>query len=688
MDKRLLAVVGVLWCGAVSAATWPGPAPCNTTLQACIDATAAGDTVNVASSAVIDESLIVNKPLALLAAPGFRPVLAVDRVIGGNVNVAGSWSWRVEGFELRRGFVGLTVSGGGTANVAIRRVRVREALSGAAEVSLFNNSTASVNYDLAQNELDYSWSTFDGALRSALQVLDRTTGSSQGLIRENRIVARGSQAIGILISTEDRNHVGYVLGNHVLGGNRGSILLRQGSLVSATGGSLRARVLNNVVRSSTPSARDADGIAIDIYDGSASSLLVWHNTVVDAFRGVNLYADAAATSLSGSIDRNLFADLTLNGVRRSGAFNATNAPDRANLFFQTPDLPAAVGPESIFADPLMVAAPEDLHLRAGSPAIDAADHVALADLLISEGLPQLDGDGLRRFKRGNAASTTSMVDIGALEFGDASFTQTIPAGAGNNTAINHPAIDGNPSAFPQITPNWNPDASSGSYANHAFSALYGGPNWVIRREDLAPLVAGSDFNVFAPAPGEGRYRHSVTAGSVIGPETPLDNAGLNGQPERIVLATRDPLGSPSISDLTSPIAVRYFPSAWGVLRVAGGSMPASGGFHIYFQEPSFNAFKHTASTSNIFGNTTMIDHALLNEHRCARFHITQSGNGLLNTHHVGVFYNVATRRWGIFNQDFDEPMPVGAAYFVVVDPTSSDCPAQLFRDGFETPLPE
>lgn len=685
MTTRLFLLAGLLWSSVASAATWPGPAPCDATLQACIDATAAGDTVTVASSAVIDESLFINKPLALLAAPGFRPILAVDRVINASVSAAGSWAWRVEGFELRRGYVGISVNGGSAANIAIRRVRVRETLSGIAQVALNNNSTASIVYDLAQNELEHSWSTSDGALRAALQVLDRSTGTSTGRIRDNRIVARGSEAIGILVSTQDRNHATQVVGNHVLGGNRGSIFLRQGSLIAPTAGALQARVLNNVVRSSAPDAGDADGIAVDIYDGSAH-LLLWHNTVVDAFRGVDLYADTSATALGGSIVRNVFSDLAIRGVDRSGAFNATNLPDRENLFFDTSDLPTAVGPGSIFADARFVRAPEDLHLRADSPAIDAASGVELADLIISEGVPELDGDGLRRFKRSDGASV-SLVDLGALEYGDFSFTHTVPVAAGNNTVLSHAAIDGDPAAFPQLTPNWNPGATGGTYANHAFSALYSGSRWYLRREDLALLVAGSDFNGFAAAAGDGRYRHAVTAASVIGTETILNHAGLNGQPDRILLATRDPLGSSSVVDFTSPIAVRYLPSAWGVLRLSGGAMPASGGFHIYYQEPSFNAFRHTASTANVFGNTSIIDHALLDAHPCARFHITQSGDGVINSHHVGVFFNIVTRRWGIFNQDF-AAMPVGAQFFVVIDPASVDCPIDIFRNGFEAVLPE
>jgi hypothetical protein len=687
MSLRLPAVA-ILFCSLhATAAVWPGPAPCDTTLQACIDGTAAAGLVEVASNAVIDESLLVNKPLTLRAAPGYRPVLAVDRVIGGNVNAAGDWSWTVEGFELRRGFVALTVSGGGNVQAAIRRVRVREALAGAAQISLSNpsTSTATLGYDLAQNELDYFWNTSDGALRAALQVLDRGSGTSVGRIRENRIVARGSEAIGALLSTQDRNHTAYVLGNHVRGGNRGSLLLRQGSLVATTGGALRAIVINNVVRSSAPDAGDADGIGVEIHDGSASGLVIWHNTVVDAFRGVDLYADASATSLGASVERNLFASITSRGVDRVGAFTASNAPDRANLFFETSDLPASVGPDSIFADPRLVRSPEDLHLSPASPAVDAADAIELRELLATEALPELDGDGLRRFKRGSAAAGALRVDLGALEYGDISFTHTVPAGAGVTTPIAHPAIDDDATAFPHVTPNWNPDAGPGVYADHAFSAPYGGTRWQLRRENLMPLVAGSDFNLFAPAAGDGHYRHAAAPATIFGPETVLDQPGLNGQPQHIVLATRDPLGGASISDLTSPIALRYLPNQWGVLRVAGGTMPASGGFHIYFQEPSFNAFRHVASAGNILGNTTAIDHALLNDRPCARFHIAQYDGGALNNHHVGVFFHTITRRWGIFNQQAADAMPVGATYFVVIDPAAVDCPVGVFRDGFETP---
>ncbi|HVT32111.1 MAG TPA: hypothetical protein VHE32_05670, partial [Rhodanobacteraceae bacterium] len=60
---------------AASALTWPGPAPCNTTLQDCIESAADGDTLEVATDGPIAESVeIFAKSLTLRPAAGFTPV--------------------------------------------------------------------------------------------------------------------------------------------------------------------------------------------------------------------------------------------------------------------------------------------------------------------------------------------------------------------------------------------------------------------------------------------------------------------------------------------------------------------------------------------------------------------------------------------------------------------------------------
>ena len=62
--------------------TWPGAAPCNGTLQACVNAAANGDRIEIATAGPIDEFLtLANRSLSLVAAAGFHPALAAGRGI-------------------------------------------------------------------------------------------------------------------------------------------------------------------------------------------------------------------------------------------------------------------------------------------------------------------------------------------------------------------------------------------------------------------------------------------------------------------------------------------------------------------------------------------------------------------------------------------------------------------------------
>src|SRR5579885_946666 len=51
------------------------PAPCNTTLQACINGAFPGDTIEIATNARIDESLTIDKSLSLISGGGFAPLI-------------------------------------------------------------------------------------------------------------------------------------------------------------------------------------------------------------------------------------------------------------------------------------------------------------------------------------------------------------------------------------------------------------------------------------------------------------------------------------------------------------------------------------------------------------------------------------------------------------------------------------
>jgi hypothetical protein len=664
--------------------TWPGPAPCDGSLQACINASDPNDVVDVATAGPIDESININKPMTVRAAAGYAPRFAAGRAIGGNVNAAGTWSWRVQGFTLTQGFIQMTVSGGVQANIFILDNRIEAPLSGAAQVGISKSldSTTTLAYEIQRNQLAYDWSTFDGALRAAMQVLDRGTGSSTGLIRDNRITATGIEAHGILISTQDRSHRVAIAGNQILGGRRGSIYLRQGSLVATTGGALDALLTSNLIRAPVWNTREAYGILVDAYDGSLT-VEAFHNTVVDARYGINLstFGDAI---LDGEVRGNIFAHTQFEGLRRPFGLDVLDA---RNLYFDTDETPSTPGlsPDSIFGDPRFVFPSENPRLRPDSPAIDATTTAALLDRLGAFGVPATDADGLRRIKQQNAAVAATTLDLGAFELGDLSTVFRTPAPPNINAVVNDPAVNGFASAYPQSTQYWNPDGGAGIYNDQQQSLSYvpETARWVLRQEGLASVPAGTGFLLFAPGVGDGRFLHVNTAGNTSGSSTALNNAAINNREDVIVLATRNP-GSGTIISFNEPFALNYFSGQWSIFRLDGGTMPVSGGFQVYAQPASLNAFRHVAGAGSTSFNTTFLSHPLLDGNPCARLHVSQVTDfGVENEHIIGVYYAAgATRRWGIFNQDF-AAMPVGAQFHVVVDPAASNCPRDIFRDGFE-----
>jgi len=678
-----------LFCGLVllaapclasaSVRTWPTTGPCASgTLQACINGAVDGDIVEVASNAVINESLSFGVPLTLRAASGYAPRIAVDQVITATATIDGDYA--IEGFTLQRGFVYVTHSAG-NANVRVRRVRVLAPMAtGPAQISLYNNTTSPLSYDIGENDLAFAWDTYDGAIHAALQVLDTQTGSSEGRIHENRIAAAGAWAAGVLVVSNNRTHTTRVDGNWVRGGSSyGSIDLRQGSF-SGGAGTLTAYVVNNVV---TPLRQPADAYGIKAEANAGGlALQAFNNTVTGAYSGVNVYA-ASGTTLSGRIANNLLAGNILNlAYSNSGSGSVDNDH---NLLFGGSTSGITPGAGTVTADPLLRGAPGNPWLNPGSPAIDVADSAGLSSVLASAGLARLDGAGLRRFK-----GAANAADIGALEYGDTTFLhRSANPPASVYSTLDDASVNAQASHRPQLTANWNPDGSTGLYWIHAVSAYWNSitSRWSLRDEDLVPFGDDVRFNLFAPAGGDGNFAHAATAANVSGFTTRLAASGLDDAPDRILLVTRnsvDPGGT--VYDDVHPFGVFYFafggPGSWFVSHLDSTVMGEGGGYNVYWQAPSANAYRHLATAGNIAGNYTLLDHPLLNDHACARPHVTQSaGQGVFNGHQVGVWYTGS--RWSVFNQD-GAAMPVNAEFDVIVDAQQAfECNDVIFADGFD-----
>jgi len=94
----------------VQALTYPGAAPCNTTLQACVTGAVAGDTIDIATNTPIAEFVDIDKSLTIQAAAGFAP--QVQFLFAGVTNVSKTVTIRgmAGGFGVR----GFVAPGGGS----------------------------------------------------------------------------------------------------------------------------------------------------------------------------------------------------------------------------------------------------------------------------------------------------------------------------------------------------------------------------------------------------------------------------------------------------------------------------------------------------------------------------------------------------------------------------------------------
>jgi len=112
--RPLLATALLLTAPLAPAATliWPAPSgsgPCAGTLQACVDAAAAGDTVLIGANepllpdayTAINEPVVISKSLTLAAAPGIDAVFGPGFNVGFQPTVPGPHQVTISGLVLR-----------------------------------------------------------------------------------------------------------------------------------------------------------------------------------------------------------------------------------------------------------------------------------------------------------------------------------------------------------------------------------------------------------------------------------------------------------------------------------------------------------------------------------------------------------------------------------------------------------
>jgi len=680
----------------VGAATriWPGASPCNGTLQACIDASAHHDRVEVASNDVIDEDLNVGKAITLIAADGFRPQLAVGRNLSASAFQPSppiQWTMHLEGFTLNGGYVVVFLGTAGDGHVAVRRMHVK-GTDGMMWPPIHVRRTYSVagvnsTYDIDSNRVEHARSLKDeNRLFGGIDLIDYGPSYFTGTIRNNEVVALGAHAVGIhVLARFSANHVTKVHNNVVRGGRaHGSILVSQGQQngPASSGATMQATIANNLVVAANDGQGRPRGIVIRAFHDNLQFAAV-NNTVVGAEVGIDvLIADGILSGL-GRVTNNLLAG---NVSQLSIVNNASSGliSNDHNLLYGPVPPELTPGPGTIAGDPGLMGQFGNPRLRAGSAAIDAGNTAALQTVMADQGLPALDVDGGRRFKGGGADPA---VDIGAFEFGDHSFAHVATAAnsSGGVTQIDNPASNGLPAALVFATPR-NDGTAASTIDPLAVDYLFG--RWHLVNEDPAQAIPpGQRYGVFVPAPGRGLLVHQAVAAVTDGWFTRVDSQELDDKPDQIVLVGRNLDVGVTTANL-HPIGTAYLEQggvgSWHIGNLdqqPGGPMPEDIGFNIYTQQPSNSAFRVVATAANTGSGALMLRQPLLDDTPCAEVHVTEQYSGSPSVGGVGVGYDSVAGRWSLQGA---EAMSIGREFHVLLDPGQIfECTDIVFADGSE-----
>jgi hypothetical protein len=394
--------------------TWPGSSPCNTTLQACLDAADAGDIVEIASDGPITGPVeLYRKSLTLRAAAGFSPVVQA----GSFTNVIDAFGADtlvaivIEGLTIRGGTIDAYQAGTGPFGLTIRGNTVEadglDANRTGIRLGTFGSTpTGPVNFAIVDNTVNLGFLQGDDI--SAIGVED-LPGSTIGVIDGNTVGNGGT--FSTLSAIRVRNSLGsvdlQVSRNRVaaVGYNGGILLVQEGA-----GSTLDARVFDNLVTGTVGVTGPQPGAISLIASAGAMHADVINNTLAGNHTGFIASAGAGA-SIDGALANTVIANNGTRGVVIDAAI-AGNFPNEHNLVFGNGSNEFTPGTGTVLADPRFVGA-QDFHLRSNSPARDAGNTALAAGISVDlDDAPRVFG---------------AAVDIGAWEIGDSIFANGFDA---------------------------------------------------------------------------------------------------------------------------------------------------------------------------------------------------------------------------------------------------------------------
>lgn len=663
------------------AVTWPAAsAPCNGTLQACLDAQPIGAEIRIDSDLPTNlappgvTEVVPRLAQSLVAAPGRRPRFppGFRIVVEIESHTTPGQGTRLEGLTLREGGRVEIVSvgdGPGYPVTRLRRMRFEQPTVSGRSVVVGHARAGTLTVEIDDSEFI--------ALNGSTFVFAGTGGSGAGLAlvaRYNVMAsAGGSPSSAIDVGCSDASNCVLIAeSNRIVGQyTAGAIGLFDDGGSGAR--NLQLSASNNVI------VGNGDGIGIAAATGEGTvGVRLRHNTLTRLGAAVRIAPRAPAPPTLGAVSGELVGNLIAsNATGVSLAPSAAAITNRNNLLHANGANPGfTAGAGTVTADPRFIDPLSNLRLRPDSPAIDAGVIDAIASGVFR--LP-LDADGHRRLKG-------AQPDLGAFEFGDDWFGATATPGNrfGNHFLLERPSTNGNAQARVFATPN----AALGGVTNDRPYGVF----WDLTRQrmalfnqDLTTMPLGAGYSVFVPSPQPfpvpAEPWPDLGIARALVPTSSIDlGAAYEGLADWIVLVTQNWNPPPSTGVYNNAaITLRYESDRWRIRNIGPDPIPENAAFNVYLQPPSPNAFQLPVGGRSSFVD---IDHPLLNGEPCAIVVVTPVFD---NAPHDLVYAGgPSVGRWRI-RRNAVTPWPAQAWFNVMVSARQRDeCRfGTMFADGFE-----
>lgn len=672
MMKKIMLMVFVSISFSLQAAVviWPdASAPCNGTLQACINASNEGDTVEIHTNSTIDEDIHVDDVISVVAGIGYSPVFAAGRrLLIFTTSFGGAITLSVKGLTFEQGTILVSATNRPTI-IYIENNTILDSFPNAPGIRVLpsnidsTESVIHINYNIVK--IDTSGSTIQNISAINIFKAGENLGSISGELTNNTIHTLGSDAIGINIFIGNDSDASLnITGNEIYGGANAGIYASRSFSV----GTSNFNIVSNAIYAET-TAIDSSGIFIENFSG-VSNVNIVNNTVINGGTGVRLTESngtMTAVAQNNLIAYNNYGFYFDSDVDITNDYNLTY---QNNFEFNyTP------GPNAINSNPYITNM-QNARLVSGSSALENGNIAAL--LLVDT--PFIDADGLLRIK--NSTNTGfGTIDVGAYEAGDVSFNHINTATSGYISTINNPMIDGVSTLDSlHVTSNWNPNNTSGIYNNDNEGIFYSGGFWRIFNEGITSMANGASFNVSKFASTANTFGHLVaSSGSNI---STINHVGLDGNSQKILQVSQHWMGDYN----PHPFGILYLSGNWVVTNLDLNNLPINTNFNVYYQDKSKSAYKHTATIANSQNNYTLLDNPLINGISCAQIQVTQSAEkGVFNSSPIGVFYILGSQKWAVFNQNTTN-IAVNSTFHVLINPAQIEaCNGNglMFNDGFE-----